>query len=183
MAYLKIIFYGILSAIERNPIFFVAILLLAIFAPFVIKWALWVILGLLALALIVYTEQGAPRLEGSDLYIGVSHTVDLVAVVVSDEACAVDVERKDRDVKRISERFLSASEREMCCSNEDFITFWCARECYYKLRGDSSLSLLTDMRITAYDAEAGCVTVEDNRAQSATLKIERTAEHIVVYTI
>lgn len=52
MAYLKIIFYGILSAIERNPIFFLAILLLAIFAPFVIKWALWVILGLLAFALI-----------------------------------------------------------------------------------------------------------------------------------
>lgn len=132
---------------------------------------------------IVYTEQGAPRLEGSDLYIGVSHTVDLVAVVVSDEACAVDVERKDRDVKRISERFLSASEREMCSTNEDFITFWCARECYYKLRGDSSLSLLTDMRVTAYDTQRGFVTVEDNRAQSATFRIERTAEHIVVYTI
>ncbi|MBQ8367339.1 MAG: DUF4834 family protein [Alistipes sp.] len=52
MAYLKIIFYGLLSAIERNPIFFMVILLLAVFAPFVIKWALWVILGLIAFALL-----------------------------------------------------------------------------------------------------------------------------------
>lgn len=52
MAYLKIIFYGLLSFIERNPIFCLVILLLALFAPFVIKWALWVILGLLAIPLI-----------------------------------------------------------------------------------------------------------------------------------
>lgn len=54
MAYLKIIFYGLLSAIERNPIFFLVMLLLALFAPFVIKWALWVILGLLGIALLAF---------------------------------------------------------------------------------------------------------------------------------
>ena len=52
MTYLKILFYGLLSAIERNPIFFLVLLLLAAFAPFVIKWALWVILGIIAIALL-----------------------------------------------------------------------------------------------------------------------------------
>lgn len=52
MAYLKIIFYGILSFIERNPIFCLMMLLISIFAPFVFKWMLWVILALLAVALI-----------------------------------------------------------------------------------------------------------------------------------
>ena len=52
MAYLKIIFYGLLSAIERNPIFFLVLLLLVAFAPFVIKWALWVILGFVVIAIL-----------------------------------------------------------------------------------------------------------------------------------
>ena len=52
MAYLKIIFYGILSFIERNPIFCVSMLLIALFAPFVFEWMLWVILALVAVALI-----------------------------------------------------------------------------------------------------------------------------------
>ena len=52
MAYLKIIFYGILAFIERNPIFCIFILLLSIFAPFIFKWMLWVILGLIAIAII-----------------------------------------------------------------------------------------------------------------------------------
>ena len=38
MGYLKIIVYGLLAFIERNPIFCLFMLLLAIFAPFVFKW-------------------------------------------------------------------------------------------------------------------------------------------------
>jgi len=52
MTYLKILFYGLLAAIERHPIFFLVTLLVALFAPFVFKWVLWVILGILALALV-----------------------------------------------------------------------------------------------------------------------------------
>ena len=52
MGYLKIVFYGLLAFIERHPIFCFILLLLALFAPFVFKWIGWVILGIIALALI-----------------------------------------------------------------------------------------------------------------------------------
>lgn len=52
MGYLKIAFYGLLAFIERHPIFCLIVLLLAIFAPFVFKWLGWVILSIIALALI-----------------------------------------------------------------------------------------------------------------------------------
>lgn len=52
MTYLKIIFYGLLASIERHPYLFVMILLLAIFAPFVFKWVLWVVLALVLLFVI-----------------------------------------------------------------------------------------------------------------------------------
>lgn len=52
MGYLKIIFYGILAFIERNPIFCTLLLICAIVAPFVFKVFLYIILGLLLLAIV-----------------------------------------------------------------------------------------------------------------------------------
>lgn len=132
---------------------------------------------------IVYNHVGAPQIVGSTLNIGVSHTADCVAVVLSDRACAVDVERKDRDVERISERFITPDERKLCNRPEELVALWSARECYYKLRQDRSLSMLTDIRVVELDLTAGRVTVEDNRMQSATLRIEEREEHFVVYII
>ena len=52
MGYLKIFFYGLLAFIERNPIFCLILVLLGVFAPFVFKWIGWVLLGIIALALL-----------------------------------------------------------------------------------------------------------------------------------
>lgn len=53
MVYLKIIFYGLLAFIERHPIFTFLIVILAIFAPMVLKTIGWIILGVLAVVLIL----------------------------------------------------------------------------------------------------------------------------------
>ena len=129
-------------------------------------------------------HAGAPIVVSDDnINIGVSHTVDMVAVAVSDRACAVDIERIDRDVERISERFFTASERLLAQNNIARVTIWCARECYYKLRRDSSLALLSDISVTALDFESEEVVVEDCRGGREIMKIKQTAEHIVVYTL
>lgn len=52
MTYLKIIFYGLLAFIERNPIFCTVLVLIAIFAPIVFHVVGWILLGLLAMALL-----------------------------------------------------------------------------------------------------------------------------------
>ena len=53
MGYLKIVFYAILAFIERNPKFCIILALLAIFAPVVFKFVGWIILGIIALAIVV----------------------------------------------------------------------------------------------------------------------------------
>lgn len=53
MVYLKIIFYGLLAFIERHPIFTFLIVILAFCAPMVLKTIGWIILGVLAVALIL----------------------------------------------------------------------------------------------------------------------------------
>ena len=60
--YLKIIFYGLLAFVERNPLFTLLLVLLAIFAPVVFKVAGWIILGIL-LAIVVLVAIGSLRLR------------------------------------------------------------------------------------------------------------------------
>lgn len=62
MGYLKIIFYGLLAFVERNPLFTLLLIGLAIFAPVVFKVAGWIILGLI-LAVVVFVAVGALRLR------------------------------------------------------------------------------------------------------------------------
>lgn len=52
MGYLKIIFYGLLAFIERNPKFCILLVLLAVFAPFVFKWVGWVLLIIIGVAVL-----------------------------------------------------------------------------------------------------------------------------------
>lgn len=62
MTILKIIFYGLLAFIERHPIFSLAVVLLAIFAPVVFKAIGWIIVAAILLILLIVCF-GAYRLH------------------------------------------------------------------------------------------------------------------------
>ncbi|MBO7263021.1 MAG: hypothetical protein J6U93_00710 [Alistipes sp.] len=52
MGYLKIIFYGLLAFIERNPKFCLLLVLIAVFAPFIFRWVGWLLLIIVGVALL-----------------------------------------------------------------------------------------------------------------------------------
>ena len=52
MGYLKIIFYGLLAFIERNPKFCLLLVLIAVFAPFLFKWVGWLLLIIIGVAVL-----------------------------------------------------------------------------------------------------------------------------------
>lgn len=62
MGYLKIIFYGLLAFVERNPIFTLFLIALAVFAPVVFKVAGWIILAII-LFIIIMVAVGALRMR------------------------------------------------------------------------------------------------------------------------
>jgi phosphopantetheinyl transferase len=108
----------------------------------------------------------------------------MAAVVVSDSRCAVDIERADRDLSRVAARFFTDRERQLAaeCGNGE-VAIWCARECYYKFRRDKGLDILADICVTDMDLRRGEIVVEDSRGEEVKMKIEQTAEHIVVYVL
>ena len=57
-----------------------------------------------------YDEWGAPVLKNSAWHIGVSHSRNSVAVIVSEADCAIDIESRTRNFERVSSRYLSPQE-------------------------------------------------------------------------
>lgn len=128
-------------------------------------------------------SDGAPIVVDSNIYIGVSHTADMAAVVVSDTPCAVDVERKDRDISRVAARFFTEREKSLATDNTSTVAIWCARECYYKFKRDRSIDILSGVGITELDFGRGEVLAEGPEGDRLEMKIEQTAEHVVVYVL
>lgn len=102
-----------------------------------------------------YDEWGAPQITGSSLHIGVSHSRDHVAVIVSERPCAVDIESLSRDFGKVAARYLTTEERALS-SHPDFLAAaWCAKEALYKYYRRGGLNLLSDIRIAAVDFGRG----------------------------
>lgn len=99
-----------------------------------------------------YAPSGAPRLKNSPYtYISVSHCRDVVAVVLSNARCGVDVERVDRDFSRVAERYMTAAERDLCAAEWWAAAVWCAKECLYKMAEREGVNFREDMVVLGVD--------------------------------
>ncbi len=112
---------------------------------------------------VMYHPSGAPYLVGSECFISVSHSSSYVAIILSDSACAIDIESTARDFKRVSSRYVTASEA-LLLPNEPLLLpiLWSAKEVLYKLSPLDGLDLLNDINVLSIDGDvilgrvAGC---------------------------
>lgn len=96
---------------------------------------------------IAYNAAGAPILPHLPLHIAVSHCPGRVAVAISDRPCALDIERVDRNFRRILPRYLSPTEQAISDDPHFPAIAWCAKETLYKYAGVPGCDLLHDLRI------------------------------------
>ena len=110
---------------------------------------------------IAYDEYGAPVVDIPNIYISVSHSRDMVAVLFAERVCAVDIESAERDFCRVADRYLSQEERLIADEYGLYAEMWSAKEAMYKYYRKGGLDLTRDISITAYDAGRGvlCGTI------------------------
>ena len=107
---------------------------------------------------IAYDEVGAPVLPDGEAFIAVAHCADRVAVCLSPNRCAVDIECADRDFTRAASRFLTPSEAVLADDPRWPGFVWCAKEALYKYAGGRHLDFREDLRIVSADLAAGHLT-------------------------
>ncbi len=113
-----------------------------------------------------YTASGAlvlARPVGEVRYISLSHTEQLVAVMLCPKRCGVDIESIDRNFSRVASRFISHDERERLESKAGphfEAIMWSAKEALYKYGSNPGLDFIQDLIITDIDPDQQCAYAE-----------------------
>ena len=85
---------------------------------------------------IVYESTGRPLLKNSRLNISISHSTELVTVIISDKKVGIDVENTKRNIDRTAKRFLHKNEFNHIVTLENprtiKILYWSAKEAIFK---------------------------------------------------
>ena len=99
---------------------------------------------------ISYDEYGAPQVDLPNYYISVSHSKGVVALLLSDTPCAIDIEQTERNFRRVADRYLSKRECDIAEANDLYAEMWCAKEALYKYYKRGGLDLVDDLVISDY---------------------------------
>ena len=100
---------------------------------------------------IVYDNVGRPALKDSPLNISISHSNELVTVLVSEKKVGIDVENVNRSIEKVARRFLSEKELGYAKMQKDdqmtMISFWSTKEAVYKCSGMQGVLFNQDILI------------------------------------
>ncbi len=100
---------------------------------------------------ITYDEYGAPQVDMPNTYISISHNKDSVAVLISDRACAIDIEEVSRNFRKVASKYLSDNEQAIAEQYDLYAEMWSAKEALYKYYKKGGLDLVKDIVIREYD--------------------------------
>lgn len=104
---------------------------------------------------IYYAESGRPFFKDQSYNISISHSGDLVAVLLSRKhQVGIDVEQVSDKIARIALKFLHPQEVDAIKSMDDITKLylhWCAKEVLYKIADKTGLSFKNNMKINSVD--------------------------------
>lgn len=132
-------------------------------------------------AQIAYNENGAPRVLNRKEQISVSHSADFVAVVISDERCAVDIERLDRNFDRVAERYIRPEESALSQDERLAAVLWCAKEALYKYSDEGGLDFIRDIKVLSVDFDSGLLVGQIRDNLPVEMRVMFHSDNLVVY--
>lgn len=110
---------------------------------------------------IIYDEHSKPSLKGSKKYISLSHSHDLLAIILDDADTGIDIELIKSKIERIKHKFMSDAELKALENekqDEQLTVYWCAKESLYKLYGKKELTFKENLLIEPFPyAEYGII--------------------------
>lgn len=105
----------------------------------------------------------------------------MVAVIISERRCAIDIEDIGRDFSRAASRFMTPDECALGCDPRLQAAVWCAKETLYKYSGKKGLSLTEDIAVTGVDFDNSTISgrIEDSRPIE--LRMRLLENNLIVY--
>lgn len=98
---------------------------------------------------IIYTKNGKPTLP--NLNISISHSKQMIAVLISKYPCSIDIEQVGIRVAKIAHKAFNNNELTFASNNILLTILWCTKETVFKLYGEGSIDFKTDMTVLPFE--------------------------------
>ncbi|MBI5219923.1 MAG: 4'-phosphopantetheinyl transferase superfamily protein [Bacteroidia bacterium] len=105
--------------------------------------------------LINYDDQEKPHISGKNRHISISHSKDMVAVIIGKNSdVGIDIEFISDRVEKIKHKFLSKT--ELCSLSKEYrlehmLVHWCAKEALLKIYGKKNLDFIGQLIVTPFE--------------------------------
>ena len=128
---------------------------------------------------IIYNEFGAPELDNGK-HISISHSKELVAVIISDKKTGLDTEQISEKSLRLATKFVS--EKNLIKLNKEKATLiWCIKEAVYKWHQKGGVDFIKDIVIPEFNAEEHGKVTAYFRKKELNLNYLKINNHYLVY--
>ena len=128
---------------------------------------------------IIYNEFGAPELNNGK-HISISHSKQLVAVILSDKKTGLDIEKISDKALRIASKFVS--EKNLIKLNKEKATLiWCIKEAIYKWHQKGEVDFIKDIIIPEFIAKKNGKVTAYFRKKELNLSYLKINNHYLVY--
>ena len=103
---------------------------------------------------IIYDEHNKPSLQNSKQYISLSHSHNLLAIIIDEKETGIDIELIKPNILKIKQKFMSDLELkalEKGHKEEVLTLYWCAKESLYKLYGKKNLRFKENLFVEPFE--------------------------------
>ena len=128
---------------------------------------------------ISYNSNGAPEISNGK-HISISHSKNLVAIIISDKKVGLDIEYISEKPLRLSPKFITESSQQDL-TKEKATLIWCCKEAVFKWHQKGSVDFKKDIQISPFIMkEKGKIETHFNKKKH-TLYYTKIDTHFLVY--
>ena len=128
--------------------------------------------------IISYNQFGAPTLNNNK-NISISHSSDLIAVIISEKKVAIDIEKISNKPLKIKHKFISNNDSIL--DNKTEVTLaWSAKEAVYKLHQQGEIDFKKDIIIQKIDTIKKQIHTTFQK-KNLVLNFQEINNHFLVY--
>ena len=96
---------------------------------------------------ISYSKNGSPNLSNHQ-YISISHSDDLVCIIISDKKVGMDIEMISEKSLRLKERFINS--HHTILNKEKSTLIWCIKEAVFKFHEIGNVDFIKDISVPEF---------------------------------
>ena len=128
---------------------------------------------------ISYNSNGAPEISNGK-HISISHSKNLVAIIISDKKVGLDIEYISEKPLRLSPKFITDNSHQDL-TKEKATLIWCCKEAIYKWHQKGEVDFIADIKLYPFKSlEKGEITAKFRDTQLI-LHYQKIHNHYLVY--